>query len=294
MSGTSARGLLGALIGFALALSLASTASASLEIHPAAVSVSRNDQVSLSYIGERDVSTILERPPPGFTVLMEKNENSTSMTGTVNIFPENATKGRYEYLLAFHSEAPYRLTLSVLRYNESAPSITDYGIQAYKKMYRRPELMGEIACTANVTTQVNISINVLQPKPVGPASPLTIAAFSSIPSWVIAVFAVSLSAFITTAILGIRDLKRARKGAWMFRQLVGATLIKHILFGSILAFLVTTIVLLGTFFGGLLTGVEAVSGGVLAWTLVVSTLLVVPVWILFLLAKWRGWYDLLG
>lgn len=281
--------MLNALLGVAIALSLASTAFASIEIHPAAVTVSRNDQAKITYIGKRDVFIVPEMPPPGFTVFVEKNY--TSIAGEVNLFPENATDGRYQYLLAFYSKAPYTVTFQVLRYNTSVPLITESGIQAFKTAYRSVELINELTCPANVTTQLNVSLNVIQPKSGTPPPSIAMGALPNMPGWLVWVFAASLSVFLTTSLFSIRDLERARKSAWTFRQSAGAILIKHVLFGLIVAFFVSVIALLGAVLWGLLTGVTTMRGEVLVWTLVASGLPIVPVGVLYRLARWRGWYD---
>jgi hypothetical protein len=291
LSRTSKRALTNVLIVVTLALTLISPAYASLEFHPATIVVSKSDQVKLSYIGESEVAILKEKkPPPGFSVF---EENHTPLTGTVNISPENATEGTYQYTLAFYSSSNYTLILSVLKYNDTTPQITEYGIQEYKTGYHTTEVIHELECPANRTTQVNVSIRVIQPKLGATATAITLATLPTTPGWLVLVFAVALSVFLTTGILSILDLPKVRKGVWNLRQMAAALLIKHIFFGLALAFLAVAVTLLGTSLGALLTAGSTVEVGVIVWMLIISALPLLLFGVLYRIARAMGWYDLL-
>jgi len=291
LSRTSKRALTNVLIVVTLALSLMSPAYASLEFHPATVIVSKSDQVKLSYIGRSEVAIAIETPPTGFSVLREPPH--TSATGVVNIFPENAAEGTYEYRIVFYSSSPYTLILSVLKYNDTTPQITEYGIQEYKTGYLTTELISELNCLEGGTIQVNVSVQVIQPKTGATASTITLATLPTTPGWLVLVFAVALSVFLTTGILSILDLPKARKGVWNLRQMVAALLIKHIFFGLTLAFLAVAVTLLGSSLGALLIAGSTVQVGVIVWTLIISALPLLLFGVLYRIARGMGWYDLL-
>jgi hypothetical protein len=270
-----------------------SPAYAALEFHPATVIVSKSDQVKLSYIGESEVTILIEKPPTGFSVLLEENKSHTPVTGVVSILPENATEGTYQYTLAFYSSSPYTLILSVLKYNDTAPPITEYGIQAYKTGYLTTQVISELECPAKITTQVNVSVQVIQPKLGATAPTITLATLPATSGWLVLVFAATLSVFLTAGILSILDLPKVRKGVWNFRQMAVALLIKHILFGLALAFLAVTVTLLGSSLVALLTAGSTVQVGVIVWTLIISALPLLLFGVLYRIARGMGWYDLL-
>lgn len=273
-----------------------SHASQSIEIRPAPINISGLDTLSFVYAGEKWIDVVGQTAPAGFLHTNTVHSNESWVEGTVDLVLEDATEGSYQYSASFHSIARYTVEITVMRYNISTIYTKELGNPhiAVPQLSMVRESIAEYECPANITVQVNLSIQILGTGSQRTASsqPGAFITIPGVPEWEIGLYAMTLTPFLAIAVLNIRDLRGTRKAIWTTRY-SAAVVLRHLFYGLILAFFVVCAVFLALLIGGVLLGVSPSQAWISTGTLFVSALPIIPLGIAYGLAKRSGWYDLL-
>jgi len=267
-----------------------------IEIRPAQINLSPEDTLRIAYAGKKQIRTVLPKTPTGLELVATEQSNSSSNQGALYLSPENATENLYQYSPAFYSSAPYTVAVTALRYNMTTYFAKEMGNPPIevRVLWSTPESIAEYTCPENITVQVNLSIQTLGSSSQKSTSlqSSVFATLSSVPQWEIGLYAIILTPFLGIAILNVRDLQRARKIIWTTRH-SAVMVLRHLFFGLVFSFVVVCTVFSALLIGGVILGAPPSLGWTPIWTLLIPALPIIPLGVVYALAKRSGWYDLL-
>lgn len=243
----------------------------SMMIYPPTIEMDSLTIVNIRYMGEKDVYVVLPQLPKNFTVESVKVV-SEKVEGLITISAENTKKGTFGCSLAFFSAAPYHLNVSLVKGDEVQP-------------------ISQYICPANITVQLNLVL-ALTPKEPLPKSQMLIQQFMDVFSrftsgWEFIIYLIFIPLFMVTGFLNLRDMKR-KKEKWG-KQDSAALILRHIFYALFFCFIVVLIVGLGLLVYGYIFNVFYFSFGGFVFSALLFTLVGLVYWI----AKWRNWYDLI-
>jgi len=287
--------VLAAYLLLTLLLAPASGAAQSFEIRPSTLQIYREDTLRIVYTGKTQAVTVTHTPPTGFAMNTEGRLNSTGAEGMIDLTPDNATEGVYQYNLTFLSGGPYTIAVAIMRYNETTTYVKEMSgtvPQTVKILRSIREPVAEYLCPASVAVQVSLSIQILTraPAQTTPSLISTLTTLPRVPEWTIGLYTATLAPFFGIALLNIRDLRKARKVVWTHRY-SAAVMLRHLLYGLTLTFFILGAIFLATLIGGVILRIVPIQGWVSIWTLLASALLIVPLGIAYGLARRSGIYD---
>ncbi|OYT56050.1 MAG: hypothetical protein B6U77_00545 [Candidatus Hecatellales archaeon ex4484_218] len=242
-------------------------------IHPPTISMDSSSMVNIRYAGEKDVYVVLPQLPKNFTVESAKVVGE-KVGGLIIISAENMKKaGIFDCSLAFFSTAPYNLNVSLLKGNDVKP-------------------ISQYICPANITVQLNLvlALNLKEPVPEGQIfiQQFFMNTFSRFASgWEFAVYLIFIPLFMVTGFLNLHDMKR-KKEKWTKQDSV-ALILRHVFYAFLFCFIIVSIVSLGLLVYSYIFKVSLFSFGVFIF----SALLFALIGLIYWLAKWRNWYDLI-
>ncbi|MCS7139672.1 MAG: hypothetical protein N3F04_07030 [Candidatus Nezhaarchaeota archaeon] len=177
-----------------------------------------------------------------------------------------------DYDLSFYSISPYNLTISKISTTDGKRVIASY------------------ACPAGVTLRLIMELTAT------PASGIREPSMSSIPAsfwlidpWKLLVYCFFISLFGATAFLDLKDMKRKKAGRWSLNDSI-ALILRYMFYAFLLSFVAITILTFGMFIYSSLTAfsLELKLGGLLT-----SLIMFLIIAIIYGLARWRGWYELI-
>ncbi len=210
----------------------------------------------------------------GLTLRKSEYANSVNFTGQLLIAPSEFKESQLKAVLAFFSSKPF--TVRVLLTDRSLKPLSEMGV--YK-------------CPGNVTIQFIIPITVK-----GKLSSDTLKGLLPsftipyLPAWELAIYAVVLPLFMAAAFLDLGDMKRSEKRKRWTKLDSFALAVRYLFYACFFSFL---LILLASFCF-LVYGVATRTGvGFSLTDLVISFSLFASFAIIYLIAKWRGWYDLI-
>ena len=210
----------------------------------------------------------------GLTLRTSEYADAVNFSGQLLIAPSEFREAQYKAVLAFFSSKPF--TVKVF--------LTDRSLKPLSKI-------GVYKCPGNVTIQFVIPIAVK-----GRVASNTVEEFLPgftipyLPAWELAIYAAVFPLFIVAAFLDLGDMKRSEKRKRWTKLDSFALVVRYLFYACFFSFL---LILLASFCF-LVYGVATRTGAGFSLTdLIISFSLFAGFSTIYLIAKWRGWYDLI-